>query len=110
MSDETERTAGGTVRPPGMRTQTVKAQFAKMPPEKKASQFWQKVTGVGLVLFGLYVVPAHWPTAPWWVSFIIVMGGVVALGGELVQYPFRRIIALGGDALDRYRAKPGAPQ
>lgn len=101
-------TLGGTPKPEGQRTQTVKAQFAKMPPEKKRSQFWQKVTGGLLGLFGFYIVPTRWPAAPWWVSFAFVLAGGVALGGELVQYPFRRLIALGGDALDRYR-KPGGP-
>jgi len=86
------------------RTEKVKEQFAKMPAEKKRSKFWQVIVGLGLVIFG-WNLPHHAPTAPWWFSGAFVVVGIVALGGELVQYPAKRALGLVGDVLDRVRGK-----
>lgn len=107
MPDETETTMGGTPKKILPRTVEVKAHFAKMPKKKMVSDIWQKVIGAAIMFFAWKWMPERWPTLPAWASFMTFVVGAVAFGGELVQYPIKRVLGLIGDAKDKLPTRGG---
>jgi hypothetical protein len=100
-------TLGGAPRPKMQHTQTVVAQLASIPAEKRTAKLWRTAIGVAIAVFG-WRMKAHWPGLSDLLAFGTVAFGAIMASGEYVRAPFKMFVAMLRDVLGVWRGNGGA--
>lgn len=91
-------------------TEIVRAQMARIPPEKRSRMRWRTVWGGVIAVAGLSMGQGWiFPGLPMWVAFAVFGVGMLTASLQYLLHPLRLAISLLRDFVRAKRGEDGGP-